>query len=103
MVAQPVTTNQRALRPVSGTVAPWFVDAEIEIVARRAFAAAEPQQHCAASFPYHVISGVAGEFAELYSNCVEPPIEFFYMSFLTIFGATVAHRLTLQTEIRAQP
>jgi hypothetical protein len=54
-------------------------------------------------FPVQVISGVAGEFAKLYSAYMESPIEFFYMAFLTCFGSVLAGRLTLASEISQQP
>lgn len=54
-------------------------------------------------FPMQVISGAAGEFARLYSAHMEPPIEFFYMAFLTCLGSVLADRLTLASEIKVQP
>ncbi len=54
-------------------------------------------------FPMQVISGAAGEFARLYSAHMEPPIEFFYMAFLTCLGNVLADRLTLASEIQPQP
>ena len=39
-------------------------------------------------FP-EIYSGVAGEFSELYSNYLESPREFFYMTFLTCHFGTV--------------
>ncbi|MFC1552601.1 hypothetical protein ACFL6P_08575 [Candidatus Latescibacterota bacterium] len=54
-------------------------------------------------FPYHIIDGVAGEFARLYSSHMESPIEFLYISFLTCLGCVLADRLTLNTEIEPQP
>jgi hypothetical protein len=55
------------------------------------------------AFPEWVISGAAGEFARLYSSHMEPPIEFFYMSFLTCLGSVCADRLTLATALYPQP
>ena len=43
----------------------------------------KPLQTIDYSFPTHIISGVAGKFAELYSTYLEPPKEFFYFAFLT--------------------
>jgi hypothetical protein len=54
-------------------------------------------------FPMQVITGVAGDFARLYSNYIEPPIEFFFLSFLTCLGSVLANRLTLASEIEQQP
>ena len=55
------------------------------------------------SFPHWVISGVASEFSHLYSGVLEPPLEFFYFSFLTCLGKLFADKLTLNTEISPQP
>ena len=54
------------------------------------------------NFP-NIMSGVAGDFANLYSNYLEPPHQFFYMSFLTCLGSILADRLTLASEISQQP
>jgi len=54
-------------------------------------------------FPYHVMSGVARDFAELYSSYLETPKEFLFMSFLCCLGAVLSRRLTLSSEIRPQP
>jgi hypothetical protein len=50
-------------------------------------------------FPVEVMSGVAGAFAEIYSNVLEAPPQFFYFSFLTALGILVAGTLTLSSEI----
>ncbi len=55
------------------------------------------------SFPKQVISGVAGDFADLYSQYLESPPEFFYFSFLTCLGSFFSDRLTSETEIAPQP
>ena len=55
------------------------------------------------TFPTWVISGVAGDYAKLYSAHIEPPIEFFYMSFLVCLGNVLADRLTAASEIYPQP
>lgn len=55
------------------------------------------------TFPAWVISGVAGDYAKLYSAHIEPPIEFFYMSFLVCLGNVLADRLTAASEIYPQP
>ncbi len=55
------------------------------------------------SFPEEIMSGVAGDFARLYSNYLEVPVHFFYMGFLTCLGAALADRLTLASELEPQP
>jgi hypothetical protein len=50
-------------------------------------------------FPADVMSGVAGSFAEIYSNVLEAPPQFFYFSFLTALGILVTGTLTLSSEI----
>ena len=49
------------------------------------------------SFPCYVMSGVAGDFAELYSSYLETPKEFLFISYLTCLGTTLANRLTLES------
>jgi hypothetical protein len=53
-------------------------------------------------FP-EVFSGVAGDFAELYSSYLEAPKQFFFMGFLTCLGTALADKLTLESEIAPQP
>jgi len=55
------------------------------------------------SFPMWTISGIARKFAKLYSSHLEPPIHFFYFSFLACLGSLLANRLTLASEITLQP
>ena len=55
------------------------------------------------SFPKDVMSGVAGEFANLYSQYLESPPVFFYLSFLTCLGSFFSDRLTLESAILPQP
>ncbi len=54
-------------------------------------------------FPNHIYKGVAWDFANLYTSYMEPPIEFFFMSFLTCLGNVLADRLTIDSEISPQP
>ncbi len=49
------------------------------------------------------IGGVAGDFAELYSNVLEAPKHFFSMSFLTCLGALLSGKITLKGILRPQP
>jgi hypothetical protein len=54
------------------------------------------------TFP-DIISGLAGQFADLYSQYLEVPRHFLYMSFLTCAGSILSSRLTLESEIHPQP
>jgi hypothetical protein len=54
-------------------------------------------------FPHEVMTGLAGEFADLYSSHLEVPRQFFFMAFLTCLGSIVADHLTLATEIAPPP
>lgn len=47
--------------------------------------------------------GLAREFAELYGSVMETPRAFLFMGFLTHIGASVAQKITLDTEIKPQP
>jgi hypothetical protein len=53
-------------------------------------------------FPETVLSGVAGDFAKLYSSYLESPPEFFFMSFLTCLGSILSGHATLETELKPQ-
>jgi hypothetical protein len=54
-------------------------------------------------FPYSVMTGAAGSFANLYGSTLETPKEFLYMSYLTCLGTVLSRRLTLASEILPQP
>lgn len=54
-------------------------------------------------FPESIMTGVAGDFANLYGHYLESPKEFFFMSFLTCEGNILSPFLTTQTEITPQP
>ncbi|MBD3343288.1 MAG: hypothetical protein GF353_29600 [Candidatus Lokiarchaeota archaeon] len=53
-------------------------------------------------FP-EIYRGVAGEYADLYSKYLEPPKEFFFMSFLTCLGSIVSARIKVNSELKSQP
>ena len=55
------------------------------------------------AFPYRVISGIAGEFTQLYSHYLEPPAEFFYFSFITCLGSLLADKVGIASELKTQP
>jgi hypothetical protein len=62
----------------------------------------EPKE-VASSFPAHVMTKVAGDFAKLYSSYLESPPEFFYIAFLTCLGSVLSGRVTLESELKPQP
>jgi hypothetical protein len=49
-----------------------------------------------------IMSGVAGNFADLYSSVLEAPKHFFYVSFLTCLGSAVADRIQFEGELQTQ-
>lgn len=54
-------------------------------------------------FPEEVMTGLAGDFATVYSSHLEVPRHFFYMSFLTCLGTITAEYLSVASEITPQP
>ncbi|MFH0813129.1 MAG: hypothetical protein V2A69_09890 [Pseudomonadota bacterium] len=54
------------------------------------------------SFP-NIMGGVAGDFAKIYSRCLEAPPHFFYLSFLACLGSILSNRLTINSELTPQP
>ena len=67
--------------------------------------AAEPQPAAGSGieFPTNAYVGIAGEFAQLYSQHVESPPQFLYMAFLTYLGAVLADKVTIASELRPSP
>jgi hypothetical protein len=66
--------------------------------------ASEPQPSGkGVEFPNSAYVGIAGEFAQLYSQYVESPPQFLYMTFLTYLGAVVADKVTIASELRPSP
>jgi hypothetical protein len=59
-------------------------------------------EESAGQFP-DVMGGLAGDFANLYSSCLEVPKHFFFISCLVCLGILLAGRLTLKSEIAPQP
>ena len=53
--------------------------------------------------PDSAIIGVGREFADLYSTYLESPRSFFYMGFLTYFGAIISRKVTLDSALRTEP
>ncbi len=54
-------------------------------------------------FPKLAYVGLAAEFAELYSEHLESPLQFFYMDFLTMLGAIVCKSVRLRSELDEPP
>jgi hypothetical protein len=54
-------------------------------------------------FPPTVMSGLAGYFTQIYGSHLEPPEQFFYMSYLALLGLAVGHKLTLSSQRRYRP
>jgi hypothetical protein len=54
-------------------------------------------------FPYQVMTGSAGYFANVLSSYMEAPQEFFFMSYLTCLGSVVSPKLTLKSILQTQP
>jgi hypothetical protein len=54
-------------------------------------------------FPKEAMGGLAKEFADLYSQYIEPPKEFLYFSFLTCLGSILSEKLIFESEIKPQP
>ena len=54
-------------------------------------------------FPNEIISGVCGEFADLYSKYIEAPAQFLFFSLLACLGTILAGKLTLKSEVKPEP
>jgi len=63
----------------------------------------EPENSDSLVFPYHVISGLAGDFAGIYSSYIEAPREALYFAYLTFLGNEICDLVRLDTELNAPP
>ena len=54
-------------------------------------------------FPEAGMLGLGRDFADLYSQYIESPRSFLYMSFLTYFGSCISRMVTLDSELWVQP
>lgn len=54
-------------------------------------------------FPHDSIQGAAANFADIYSNYMESPWQFFAMGYLTCLGSLITDKITLESEISPQP
>ena len=55
------------------------------------------------SLPLDLMTGVAGDFAKVYSHYLESPTVFFYFTFLTIIGNALADKITIKSELKPEP
>ncbi len=62
-----------------------------------------PAEAVALRVPEEGLIGVARDFATLYASALESPRSFFYFAFLTYLGAVIAHKVTLDSELRPEP
>lgn len=65
-------------------------------------AALQKENESPLSFPAQIITGAAGYFADVLSDCMEPPRHFFFMAYLVCLGAILSKRITLKTELKPQ-
>ena len=76
---------------------PWEYEASSKVLRQKPV-----EEHLSLDFPA-IMSGVAGDFARIYGEHLEPPDHFFYMSYLTIFGLYVSDRLFLNSQRKPAP
>lgn len=62
----------------------------------------KPEEPEPLAFP-DIMTGAAGEFAEVYSAALEVPMHFLFIAYLTCLGSIIAHKVTLNSEIAPQP
>jgi hypothetical protein len=55
------------------------------------------------SFPYHVMAGAAGFFANVYGEVMEAPQSFLFMSYLTCLGSILSPLLSLPSVLDTEP
>jgi 5S rRNA maturation endonuclease (ribonuclease M5) len=55
------------------------------------------------SFPYQVLTGAAGVFADVYSDYIEAPVQFLFMGYLTALGAVLSRSLRVNSVLDTQP
>lgn len=79
------------------------LEATIEAPTSKTMLLVKPTQTLADSQFPDIMSGLAGDFANLYSTYLETPKHFLFLSFLACLGSVVSNRLTLKSEIAPQP
>lgn len=62
----------------------------------------EKESNSFLKFPGHIIKGAAGYYADVLSDCMEPPRHFFFIAFLTCLGAVIADKVKLKSELWIQ-
>jgi hypothetical protein len=55
------------------------------------------------SFPYYVMTGAAGYFANVYSDYIEAPPQFLFMGYLTALGAVLSRSVKISSVLQTQP
>ncbi len=56
-----------------------------------------------AEFPENCLLGLAGDFARLFANYYEAPVEFWFCSFLTVLGHLLGDSVTIASDLQPQP
>jgi hypothetical protein len=51
-------------------------------------------------FPFSIVSGIAGDFADLYSQYIEAPKEYLFTGFLCSLGSILAGKVSVRSELR---
>jgi hypothetical protein len=54
-------------------------------------------------FPYQVLAGPAGNFANVYNDLIESCQQFLYMAYLTCLGNALCPKLSIKTTLKTQP
>ncbi len=117
-VALLVVNEKRCVPPYTDAeimkrVETWFRQPDTDEFSKskrkRAEAAGDQQAEEAAEeastlrLPERGMVGLARDFADLYGSVMETPRAFLYVGYLTYLGASVARKVTLDTELRPQP
>lgn len=55
------------------------------------------------SFPFESVRGAAGYFSKSYSEQMEVPLQFFFLSYLTCLGNVLSHKIRLKSVLNTQP
>jgi len=51
-------------------------------------------------FPFSIVSGIAGDFADLYSQYIESPKEYLFVGLLCCLGSILAGKVSVKSELR---
>ncbi|HYA43199.1 MAG TPA: DNA-primase RepB domain-containing protein, partial [Syntrophobacteraceae bacterium] len=96
-------TIRKALeeRPIDYAIVEGFKSAvDLKVKATRS---KDNQNKTTADFPQGVMSGFLGNFAGIYAECLEPPVQFFFAAALTALGNLLSGRISIDSELAAQP